>query len=124
MGIELYFKMTPVQYNGDESLLDTVWDNLFTNALKYNKPNGSIQINLVEGKDVTIEFVDTGIGIKEEEIPHLFERFYRVDTSRTKEGTGLGLAIVKEIVELHDGNIIITSTLGEGTCVSITLPKI
>lgn len=124
LGIELYFKMTPVQYNGDESLLDTVWDNLFTNALKYNKPNGSIQINLVDGKDVTIEFVDTGIGIQEEEIPHLFERFYRVDTSRTKEGTGLGLAIVKEIVELHDGSIIITSTLGEGTCVSITLPKI
>lgn len=124
-GIELYYKTTPVQFLGDESLLETVWDNLFTNALKYNKPNGSIQIELEEFDDhVTIVFRDTGIGMKKEELPQVFERFYRADTSRSKEGTGLGLTIVKQVVELHGGSIRVTSELGEGTQIFITLPKI
>lgn len=123
-GIELYYQTAPVQFLGDESLLETVWDNLFTNALKYNKPNGSIQIELEEFNDyVTIVFRDTGIGIKEDELPHVFERFYRADTSRSKEGTGLGLTIVKQIVELHGGSIRVSSELGEGTQIFITLPK-
>ncbi|MNI08314.1 Heme sensor protein HssS [compost metagenome] len=125
LGIELYFKTKPVQFYGDESLLDTVWDNLFTNALKYNKPNGSIQIELDDFEDyVTIQFIDTGIGIKEEELPQLFERFYRVDTARTEEGTGLGLAIVKQIVDLHDGSITVKSKFEEGTSFLVTLPKL
>ncbi|MNN60054.1 Alkaline phosphatase synthesis sensor protein PhoR [compost metagenome] len=125
MGIELYFITMPVQFYGDESLLDTVWDNLFTNALKYNMPNGSIQIELADFEDyVTIQFIDTGIGIQEEELPQLFERFYRVDTSRTEEGTGLGLAIVKQIVDLHGGSITISSKLEEGTSILITLPRL
>lgn len=123
-GIELYYKLVPVVFHGDRSLLETVWDNLFTNALKYNKPNGSIRIELEDGDSyVTIQFKDTGIGIKEDELPHVFDRFYRAEPSRTKEGTGLGLTIVKQIVELHDGSIDVSSELGEGTCVRITLPK-
>ncbi|MBO9599601.1 MAG: HAMP domain-containing histidine kinase [Cohnella sp.] len=123
-GIELYYRTTPVQFLGDESLLETVWDNLFTNALKYNKPNGSIRIELEEFQDdVTIVFKDTGIGMKEDELSHVFERFYRADTSRNQEGTGLGLTIVKQIVELHGGSIRLDSKLGEGTQISIRLPK-
>jgi signal transduction histidine kinase len=123
-GIELYYKLMPVAYNGDKHLLETVWDNLFTNALKYNRQNGSIRIESeVSDTDVTIEFSDTGIGIGEDELPHVFDRFYRADASRTKEGTGLGLTIVKQIVELHGGSIRLTSKLGEGTCVKIILPK-
>lgn len=111
-------------YQGDKSLLETVWDNLFTNALKYNKPNGSIQIEMEDcGPYVTIQFKDTGIGIKEDELSHVFDRFYRAEPSRTEEGTGLGLTIVKQIVELHEGRIQVSSKLGGGTCVWITLPR-
>jgi signal transduction histidine kinase len=124
-GIELYYKLSPVLYLGDKSLLEAVWDNLFTNALKYNKSNGSIQIELEDcGSYVTIQFKDTGIGMKEDELPHVFDRFYRAEPSRTEEGTGLGLTIVKQIVELHEGSIQVSSELGGGTCVWITLPKV
>ncbi|MFD0674429.1 sensor histidine kinase [Cohnella sp. GCM10027633] len=123
-GIELYYRTTPVQFFGDESLLETVWDNLFTNALKYNKLNGSIRIELEEHHDaVTVVFRDTGIGMKEGELPRVFERFYRADASRSLEGTGLGLTIVKQIVELHGGSIRVASELGAGTQIFITLPK-
>ena len=123
-GLELYYKMTPISFYGDEDLLETVWDNLFTNALKYNKQNGSIQITIKEWEHhITIEFEDSGIGLRESEIPHLFERFYRADSSRTREGTGLGLAIVKEIVELHDGEIQVSSEFGRGTTFTVSLPK-
>ena len=124
LGIELFYKTTPVQFHGDASLLETVWDNLFTNALKYNKPNGSIHIELEHFRDyVTILFKDTGIGIKEDELPHVFDRFYRADASRSKEGTGLGLTIVNQIVGMHHGRIQISSVLGEGTEIRIMLPK-
>lgn len=125
LGIELYYTTTPVHFYGDESLLETVWDNLFTNALKYNTPNGFIKIELDDfNTHVTIRFEDSGIGITEEELPHVFERFYRADTSRSKEGTGLGLTIVKQIVELHDGSIDVTSQAGQGTQIYIKLPKV
>ncbi len=123
-GLELYYKMTPILFYGDEDLLETAWDNLFTNALKYNKQNGSIQITIKEWEHhITIEFEDSGIGLRESEIPHLFERFYRADSSRTREGTGLGLAIVKGIIELHDGEIQVSSEFGKGTTFTVSLPK-
>ena len=122
-GIELYYKLAPVEYNGDKRLLETVWDNLLTNALKYNKRNGTIRIESeVSETEVTIRFIDSGIGIGEDELPHVFDRFYRADASRTKEGTGLGLTIVQQIIELHGGSIRLMSKLGEGTSVRITLP--
>ena len=122
--LELYYKMTPISFYGDEDLLETVWDNLFTNALKYNKQNGSIQITITEQEHhITVEFQDSGIGLRENEIPHLFDRYYRADSSRTKEGTGLGLAIVKEIIELHGGEIRVLSEFGVGTKFTVVLPK-
>ncbi|MGN1401993.1 MAG: sensor histidine kinase [Bacillus sp. (in: firmicutes)] len=124
LDIDLYYKSASIQCYGDEDLLEAVWDNLIVNALKYNKPNGSLEITITEtAEDIIVKFKDSGIGLKEEEIPHLFERFYRADSSRTAEGTGLGLAIAKQIIDVHGGKIEVESTLGEGTTFIVTLPK-
>ncbi|MER2070662.1 MAG: HAMP domain-containing sensor histidine kinase [Psychrobacillus sp.] len=122
--MDLSYEMDPVMYYGDIDLLENVWDNVLTNAIKYNVAEGEISIKVIDGSDyVRISFQDSGIGMKEEEIDQIFERFYRIDSSRTKEGSGLGLAIVKEIVELHKGKIEVTSNINEGTLFVILLPK-
>ncbi|HEY9577796.1 MAG TPA: HAMP domain-containing sensor histidine kinase, partial [Pseudobacillus sp.] len=123
--INLHMKMEPTIYKGDEALFENVWDNLLTNAIKYNRSEGEIHIAL-EAKDHYIEVMvqDTGIGISEAEQAQLFNRFYRADASRTKEGTGLGLSIVKQIVELHKGEIHVASVPGEGTTFMIKLPHL
>ena len=95
-----------------------VFTNLIENGIKYNKDNGKIYISLrrVRNKAVII-IKDTGIGIKKEDLPHIFERFYRVDKSRNRkvEGTGLGLSIVKRIVMKYKGEISVKSTYNVGT---------
>ena len=99
--------------------------NLTENAIKYNHPGGFVKISLAGDEDNCLLTVsDDGIGIPEEDVPHLFERFYRVEKSRTSEtgGTGLGLAIAKEIVDAHGGSINVASVQGKGTAVRITLP--
>lgn len=124
-GIMLGFTLPDVEINGDPSLLNAVWDNLLTNAIKYNKSNGSIEISIEEKeKSVLVTFKDTGIGLIEKEKERVFDRFYRVDTARTRsvEGTGLGLSIVAAIVKLHGGNIHVYSTEGEGTTFVVELP--
>lgn len=101
-------------------------NNLIGNAVHYNKNNGSVSVKLEMTEEfVTMSVCDSGIGISDEHLPHICERFYRVDKSRSKStgGTGLGLAIVKHIVMLYNGQLDIKSKLGEGTCVKITLPK-
>ncbi|MCR2806364.1 sensor histidine kinase [Paenibacillus soyae] len=121
--ISISLDTDPLYLNGDEALLENVWENLLTNAIKYNKPGGKIRIRTErERKQVNVTFEDTGIGIAEQDLPHVFERFYRADASRSTNGTGLGLSIVKETVVLHQGEIRISSTRGEGTCVTVTLP--
>lgn len=97
-------------------------DNLIQNAIRYNVAGGRVEVEVAEADNKAVLIVrDTGIGIPEEDRERIFERFYRVDKSRSREtgGTGLGLAIVKHIVELHNGKIELESTLGEGTCVKI-----
>ena len=92
--------------------------NLITNAVHYNKVGGQIEVTLEEtDKSAIIKVKDTGIGIAEENIPHLCERFYRVDKSRSKKtgGTGLGLAIVKHICALYGAEIVINSEIDVGT---------
>ncbi|MED4455816.1 HAMP domain-containing sensor histidine kinase [Metabacillus fastidiosus] len=123
--INLYMTMEPTVYQGDEALLENVWDNLLTNAIKYNCPEGEIHI-AVKTKEHYIEVIvqDTGIGISEAEQAQIFDRFYRADASRTKEGTGLGLSIVKEIIELHKGEIHLASVPNEGTVFTIKLPNL
>ena len=97
--------------------------NIIENAIKYNKPDGKIEVSLDRGSESARIIVrDTGIGIPEEEITHLFDRFYRVDKSRARTGTGLGLSIVKWIVDSHHGSISIKSSPGLGTTVILELP--
>ncbi len=110
----------------DKQRIEQVVINIISNAIKYTPDGGNIDIKLthVQKKKVQIEIADNGIGIPKEDIVHLFERFYRVEKSRSQDagGTGLGLAIAKEIVEAHGGHIVITSGLGKGTTVTIELP--
>lgn len=111
---------------GDANLLQQVWMNLITNAIRYSKPGGMITVQLEEQRDqMIISVKDTGIGISEEQLPQLFERFYKADKARTRteESTGLGLSIVKKIVELHNGIIMVDSELGEGSTFKVSLPK-
>ena len=110
----------------DEKRMYELMQNLLTNAINYNKDGGEVTVELEETADgVRLTVRDTGIGIAEENIPHLCERFYRVDKSRSKKtgGTGLGLAIVKHICALYGAQIGIESTLGEGTAITVTFAR-
>lgn len=108
------------------TLLEELIYNLCDNAIRYNRENGSVSVSvepLEEGVKLSVS--DTGIGIDEKYQSRIFERFFRVDKSRSKEtgGTGLGLAIVKHIVQLHEAELNIDSQLGKGTCISILFKK-
>lgn len=97
--------------------------NLMENALKYGKSGGHVACRAHRlGDWVQITISDDGVGISEENLPHIFERFFRADTARDRTGTGLGLSIVQWIVQLHRGDVRVTSQLGKGTTFTITLP--
>jgi signal transduction histidine kinase len=100
--------------------------NIVKNGIDYNRPGGSVTISTEHNQEQAIITVtDTGIGIANHEIPKLFDRFYRVDKSRSRQvgGNGLGLSIVQSIAHAHDGNIAIDSKAGKGTTVTLTLPR-
>ncbi|MGJ7912695.1 sensor histidine kinase [Neobacillus sp. LXY-1] len=125
-GIMASYTIPDVWLNGDSALLYSVWENLLTNAIKYNHENGTIDIDLSEMESqVVVTFKDSGIGMDENEIKRIFDRFYRADTSRKRsvEGTGLGLSIVESIIDLHHGRIEIDSQKGKGTTLKVILPK-
>lgn len=108
----------------DKGLIEELIDNLVQNAIRYNVVNGSVDVFVKQdGNRAQLEVSDTGIGIPLKDQSRVFERFYRVDKSRSKDtgGTGLGLAIVKHIVELHDGEIQLSSEPGKGTSIRIIL---
>ncbi len=114
------------QVLGDKDKIHQVIQNLISNSIKYGKPGGKTSIGLYDMyEQVLIEVSDNGIGIEKEDIPHLFERFYRVDKARSRKsgGSGLGLAIVKHILEAHGERIHIRSTPGVGTTFGFTLKK-
>ncbi|MEK3797110.1 HAMP domain-containing sensor histidine kinase [Peribacillus sp. FSL H8-0477] len=123
--IEISYKLPSVTIKADAELMINVWDNLLTNAIKYNTHGGIIWIDLSE-KEYSVAFTikDTGIGMNQEALTQIFERFYRVDSARKKNGTGLGLSIVKQIIDLHGGEITVDSLVGEGTTFTIMLPYI
>ena len=111
---------------GDPERIQQVMINIITNAMKYNKPEGSITVSGgTEGNTVYLKVEDTGIGIPKEDLPRIFERFYRVDKARSREsgGTGLGLAIAKQIMESHGGEIGFASEYGKGSTVTLSLPR-
>ncbi|HQA61222.1 MAG TPA: ATP-binding protein, partial [Tepidanaerobacteraceae bacterium] len=111
----------------DKDKIEQVFQNILSNANKYTPEGGKIIIGLdYTDSMVSISFKDTGIGIPNEDLPRIFERFYRVDKTRSREmgGTGLGLSIAQEIIRAHDGDIQIDSEPGKGTCVTVCIPTI
>jgi two-component system phosphate regulon sensor histidine kinase PhoR len=116
----------PIWVKADGPKILQVLINLLVNSINYNDENGLTEIRFFDmGENVLVEVADNGIGIEKEHLPRLFERFYRVDKSRSRAegGSGLGLAIVKHIMEAHDQTINVRSTPGEGSTFSFTLKK-
>ena len=108
----------------NEQLLARALENLFGNALRYTEDDGEITITADESDEcITITFSDTGCGIAEKDISHLFDLFYRGTNSRREQGLGIGLSVVKDIVDLHGWNIAIRSELGKGSDFIIRIPK-
>ena len=118
----------PVFVNGDKERIEQVLINLVVNSVKYGKTNGitTVGIEPYTEHQFIIKVIDNGEGIKQEHIPRLFERFYRVDQSRSREqgGSGLGLSIVKHIIEAHNETMLINSTFKEGSEFSFTMKKV
>lgn len=125
--ISLSMDIDVVEYQGDPAFLEKVWENLISNALKYTGDGGTVDIELSDGQDaIRVSVRDTGIGMKQKDVERIFDRFYRVDQSRTQEvgGTGLGLSIVQKVVKLHGGEIEVRSEEGVGTTFLVMLPKL
>ncbi len=111
-------------YYGQKSLLFQVWMNIIGNAVKYTDENGVIQITLRQNAEYyTISVKDNGIGMDEETLNHVFDKFYQGDTSRKSQGNGLGLALCKKIIEKCHGRIEVESILEQGTLFVVELPK-
>jgi len=125
--ITLYKTEQPLLIEGDRAAILELFINIIDNAIKYNIPHGKIDVSFrKEDAFIVIQVKDTGIGVAEEDLNQVFERFYRVDKSRSKHiaGIGLGLSICREIVRLHGGRITMKSQRGGGgTTVSVYLKK-
>lgn len=125
-GVSIEFKGTSVKVKAIPRLVDEIVSNLIDNAIKYNRADGKVFVEVSEKNGFAELMVrDTGIGIAPEHQERVFERFYRVDKSRSKEvgGTGLGLSIVKNAAKIHDAKIGIESKMGEGTTITVRFPK-
>jgi two-component system phosphate regulon sensor histidine kinase PhoR len=117
--------VTPITIEADRNRLYQVFYNLILNAYLYSNENAELKITVSQQNNhVQIQISDTGYGISVESLPFIFERFYRVDSSRTREsgGSGIGLTIVKQFVEAHKGSISVESQLDIGTTFTINLP--
>ncbi|MEW9106812.1 HAMP domain-containing sensor histidine kinase [Paenibacillus sp. S-12] len=124
--MELNLQLDQVIWIGDAGLLHQAWTNLLTNAIKFTAPQGTITVRChQQGEDIIIVVSDTGRGIPQDVLPHIFERFYKynehVEPGQAQLGTGLGLAIVKRIIELHNGTISALSESGKGTTFTVRL---
>lgn len=114
-----------IDINMDKNKLKQIMYNILSNSIKYLNNKGTVSIILTKNRDnAIIKVIDDGIGIKKEDLPHIFDRFYRSDSSRNRNtgGTGLGLSIVKSFVEAHNGTINVVSSSGKGTEITIVLP--
>jgi heavy metal sensor kinase len=110
---------------GDTRMIQRVLANLLDNAIKYTPSGGRVSVSVSEGEgdEVVVSVQDTGIGISPDDLPRIFERFYRCDQSRSQAGIGLGLSLARAIVQAHGGHIAVTSTPHKGSTFTITLPK-
>ena len=124
--VEVVFEsMRPVTAEVDEVKMTLIMTNLVENAIKYNKDHGWVKVELdADHQYFTFKVSDSGVGIPEDALAHIYERFYRVDKSHSREigGTGLGLAITKSAVLMHRGTITVTSAEGEGSCFVVKIP--
>ena len=121
--VKLYYEGEPCEIRADRGMLAELVDNLTANAIRYNNEGGEVHVRVThENMQPVLIVEDNGIGIPKDQQERIFERFYRVDKSRSKQtgGTGLGLAIVKHIVELHDAQITVESEPGKGTTMKVT----
>lgn len=116
--------MQEIQYTTNAEILSQVWVNIIGNAIKFSPEGSSIRVKLFkEGDVITAEITDRGIGMDQQTISHIFERFYQGDRAHASDGNGLGLPLVKRIVELCNGNIRVESQYGKGTNFIVTLPE-
>jgi two-component system phosphate regulon sensor histidine kinase PhoR len=116
----------PIRVYADKERIFQLASNLIVNSINYGKENGRTTVSFMDmGDNILVEVTDNGLGIEEKDIPRIFERFYRVDKSRSREqgGTGLGLAIVKHVIEAHNQTINVRSTPGKGSSFAFTLSK-
>ncbi|MCX6551372.1 MAG: ATP-binding protein [Acidobacteria bacterium] len=123
--VTLSADLLPARCEGHAEQLGQVVANLVSNALYYNRPGGTVQVSVSSGPDAAVLSVhDTGLGIAPDDLPHIFERFYRADIARSSAAgrTGLGLAITKSIVDAHGGSIKVVSTPGKGSTFTVRLP--
>jgi signal transduction histidine kinase len=121
----VYESLRPVTASVDEVKLTLALSNLVENAIKYNKEHGFVKVTLdADHQFFTVKVEDSGVGIPQDALEHIYERFYRVDKSRSREigGTGLGLAITKSAILMHRGSIKVTSIEGEGTDFTVKIP--
>jgi signal transduction histidine kinase len=124
-GIRLSKDGEPLTVSGNAEQLREAFSNVVANAILYNKPGGTVTVSTRQGfRGGSIEVIDTGIGIPAEAIPHVFDRFFRVDKARSREigGSGLGLSIARAIFVAHGGEITCTSEHGTGSAFVISLP--
>ena len=123
--VDITLEGTSAVINGIPQLISAIIFNLCDNAIKYNKKGGKVLVSVKsEDNKAVLTVSDNGIGISEEDSERIFERFYRVDKSHSKEigGTGLGLSIVKHAARLHNATIDLQSKLNEGTIITVTFP--
>ena len=114
-----------IQLDTDESLMDIVWHNLLSNALKFTDDGGRVSIKAYrDGDSAVVSVSDTGCGIQEKDIRHIFDKFYQGDTSRATKGNGLGLALTKEIVELLKADISVSSVVGDGSTFTVRMEAV
>jgi signal transduction histidine kinase len=108
---------------GDADQLQSAVQNLVSNAVKYSNPGGKVRVGLrLVGGQALLSVEDDGIGIPDSDQEHLFERFFRAGNTGDIPGTGLGLALVRQVIERHHGSVALSSVVGEGTQVTVTLP--
>jgi two-component system, OmpR family, manganese sensing sensor histidine kinase len=125
LNLTSHLSSQPMLISAKPTLLKLAIANLLTNACKYTPVGGKVELRLFKrSRQAVIEIEDSGIGIPEEDLPHIFERFYRVDSDRSRQtgGFGLGLAIAKQIIEAHGGEIFVSSQLEKGTIFTLQLP--
>jgi signal transduction histidine kinase len=118
---------TPVRVAANAENLDRALTNLVSNGVKYTPDGGTVTLSLDgDAETARLQVSDTGIGIPEDALPHLFEEFYRAPNAKAqiKQGTGLGLVITKEIIERYGGTIRVSSALDRGTTFNVTLPRL